>query len=111
MIRTFRSITGFTERNRKPNILVTEILPRPGYGGRRCDQCEVDMWGDPQEKCIPCNCNEMGVNPDHTQCDTTTGKCHCLEGLCLVCVEELHDITDTLRVTGIPRISATQVIA
>ena len=42
------------------------------------------MWGDPQVKCIPCNCNPSGVDPNNVQCDTVTGKCHCLEGLLCV---------------------------
>ena len=46
------------------------------------------MWGDPQEKCIPCNCNPSGVDPNNPQCDTVTGKCHCLEGL--LCVSLLN---------------------
>jgi hypothetical protein len=53
---------------------------RPGFGGRRCDQCEEDFWGDPRVQCIPCNCSPLGVDPDRTQCDHVTGKCFCLEG-------------------------------
>ena len=38
------------------------------------------MWGDPQIECKPCNCNPMGVDPNHAQCEPVTGKCFCLEG-------------------------------
>ena len=31
-------------------------------------------------ECIPCNCNQNGVDPEKTQCDPETGKCFCLEG-------------------------------
>ena len=55
-------------------------LCRQGFGGRQCDQCEENFWGDPRVECIPCNCNPMGVNPEATQCDHQTGVCHCLEG-------------------------------
>lgn len=24
---------------------------RPGFGGRACDQCETNFWGDPNVKC------------------------------------------------------------
>ena len=60
---------------------VTSLPFRTGYGGRQCNECEANMWGDPQVKCIPCNCNPSGVDPNNPQCDTATGKCHCLEGL------------------------------
>ena len=55
-------------------------LFRPEFGGRRCDQCQENFWGDPRSECKPCNCNELGVDPDRTQCDHHTGECFCLEG-------------------------------
>ena len=51
---------------------------KPGFGGRRCDQCEENYWGDPQVECYPCNCNPQGSKS--YQCDHKTGKCVCLEG-------------------------------
>ena len=56
------------------------FFPRPGFGGRKCDQCEENFWGNPKIECIPCNCNTLGVDPDRTQCDHSTGECFCLEG-------------------------------
>ena len=56
------------------------FLFRQGFGGRMCDQCEDNFWGDPARECIPCNCSPMGVNPEQTQCDHETGRCFCLDG-------------------------------
>ncbi len=50
----------------------------PGFGGRKCDQCEENYWGDPQVECFPCDCNPIGSMS--FQCDHATGKCACLEG-------------------------------
>jgi len=63
------------------NLYTGQCTCKPGFGGVRCDQCETDYWGDPTKKCIPCNCNQLGVHPDKTQCDHATGVCHCLEGI------------------------------
>ena len=59
---------------------MTFICFRPGFGGQKCDQCEENFWGDPRVECIPCNCNNLGVNPDKTQCDRTNGTCFCMKG-------------------------------
>jgi hypothetical protein len=51
---------------------------RAGFGGRKCDQCEENYWGDPRVECYDCNCNPQGSQS--FQCDHITGKCICLEG-------------------------------
>ena len=51
---------------------------RPGFGGRRCDQCEENHYGDPTVECFPCDCNPAGSTS--YQCNPQTGKCDCLEG-------------------------------
>ena len=69
-------------------LISSILLFRQGFGGRRCDQCEDNFWGDPKRECIPCNCSPMGVNPEHTQCDHETGKCFCLDGENLIRFQE-----------------------
>ena len=51
---------------------------KPGFGGRQCNQCEANHWGDPNVECHSCDCNEHGSTS--YQCDPRTGKCDCLEG-------------------------------
>ena len=72
------SLAGSTSE--ECNLFTGQCACRPGFGGRRCDQCEANFWGDPRVSCKPCNCNPDGVNPDATQCNPTTGQCQCLEG-------------------------------
>ena len=62
------------------NLYTGQCDCRPGFGGRQCNQCEENYWGDPNVECIPCNCNPSGVDPLNTGCDPDTGKCYCLEG-------------------------------
>ena len=62
------------------NLYTGQCDCRPGFGGRQCDQCEANFWGDPRVECKPCNCNPSGVHPDKTQCNPSTGQCECLEG-------------------------------
>ena len=54
---------------------------KDGFGGRKCDQCEENYWGDPREQCFPCDCNPQGSQS--FQCDWKTGACVCLEGTLL----------------------------
>uniref|UniRef100_A0A8C4UMY3 Laminin subunit alpha 3 n=1 Tax=Falco tinnunculus TaxID=100819 RepID=A0A8C4UMY3_FALTI len=48
---------------------------KPGIKGRQCDQCAPGTYGFP--RCVPCNCNRAGTEPD--VCDPQTGICHCKE--------------------------------
>ena len=52
---------------------------RPGFGGRRCDQCTDNHWGNPRSQCFPCDCNPYGS--EGMQCDRDTGRCPCKEGM------------------------------
>ena len=63
------------------NLFTGQCDCRPGFGGRQCDQCEANFWGDPRVECKPCNCNPSGVHPDKTQCNPSTGQCECLPGI------------------------------
>ncbi|RWS26837.1 laminin subunit beta-1-like protein, partial [Leptotrombidium deliense] len=49
-----------------------------GYGGKRCDECEPNYYGDPTEKCYPCDCNTPGSAT--TQC-ARNGSCICRKGI------------------------------
>ncbi|KZS01568.1 Laminin subunit beta-1, partial [Daphnia magna] len=34
---------------------------RQGFGGRKCDQCRTNYWGNPSDNsCRPCNCDPQG---------------------------------------------------
>ncbi|XP_069950644.1 laminin subunit beta-1 isoform X10 [Cherax quadricarinatus] len=60
---------------------------RPGFGGRQCNQCQSNFYGNPRIECLACNCNFEGS--ETLQCDHDTGRCKCLEGIggnkCDVC--------------------------
>nr|XP_012147088.1 PREDICTED: laminin subunit alpha-2 isoform X4 [Megachile rotundata]XP_012147089.1 PREDICTED: laminin subunit alpha-2 isoform X4 [Megachile rotundata] len=54
---------------------------KPGYTGRRCEQCSPGYYGLPHlpdGKCMPCNCNSAGSLSD--ECDMETGQCRCRAG-------------------------------
>ena len=52
---------------------------KDGFGGRACDQCKENHYGDPRTgDCKACNCNPEGSKS--FQCDHETGKCICLDG-------------------------------
>ncbi|XP_050736724.1 laminin subunit beta-1-like isoform X4 [Eriocheir sinensis] len=52
---------------------------RSGFGGRQCNQCETNYYGDPQVECLSCNCNRDGS--ETLQCNHETGQCQCREGI------------------------------
>ncbi|KAK8404590.1 hypothetical protein O3P69_007682 [Scylla paramamosain] len=52
---------------------------RPGFGGRQCNQCETNYYGDPRIECLSCNCNREGS--ETLQCNHETGRCECREGI------------------------------
>ncbi|KAE8752609.1 hypothetical protein FOCC_FOCC000731 [Frankliniella occidentalis] len=52
---------------------------RPGYGGRKCDQCEANSWGNPNIECHPCQCNAEGAAT--MQCHQNNGSCICTKGI------------------------------
>ena len=53
---------------------------RDGFGGRRCDQCRANYWGNPADNsCKPCLCDSLGSATQ--QCDHQTGACVCLPGM------------------------------
>ncbi|CAK9806681.1 Laminin subunit alpha-1 [Anthophora quadrimaculata] len=54
---------------------------KPGYTGRKCEQCSSGYYGFPHlpdGKCMPCNCNPAGSWND--ECDAETGQCRCRAG-------------------------------
>ena len=52
---------------------------KDGFGGRQCNECQANYWGDPNVECFPCECDPM--NSQSLQCDYETGKCTCYEGI------------------------------
>ncbi|XP_042225500.1 laminin subunit beta-1-like isoform X3 [Homarus americanus] len=52
---------------------------RPGFGGRQCNQCQTNFYGNPRIECLACNCNFEGS--ETLQCDHDTGRCKCREGI------------------------------
>lgn len=52
---------------------------KPGFGGRRCDQCADGTFGDPKQRCQTCQCNREGSLS--LVCDNKTGACRCLQGI------------------------------
>ncbi|KMQ87844.1 laminin subunit beta-1 [Lasius niger] len=48
---------------------------RPGFGGRRCNECQTNSWGNPKVECYPCKCDAIGSASQ--QCDRETGLCVC----------------------------------
>lgn len=52
---------------------------KEGFGGRQCDQCEANYWGDPNIECHLCSCNVYGS--ESAQCDRETGQCVCSRGM------------------------------
>lgn len=52
---------------------------RPGFGGRRCNECQSNFWGNPNVECYPCECDVIGSSSQ--QCDRETGVCVCHKGI------------------------------
>lgn len=52
---------------------------RPGFGGRRCNECQTNFWGNPNVECYPCECDMIGSASQ--QCDRETGVCVCHKGI------------------------------
>ncbi|XP_058795433.1 laminin subunit beta-1 isoform X2 [Phymastichus coffea] len=52
---------------------------KPGFGGRRCNECQANYYGNPNVQCHPCECDEIGSAS--LQCDRNTGACVCHEGI------------------------------
>ncbi|NWX99807.1 LAMB4 protein, partial [Nothoprocta ornata] len=52
---------------------------KPGYSGRRCDECEENYFGNPQTHCIQCRCHREGTG--RPTCDQGTGACSCRAGI------------------------------
>lgn len=52
---------------------------RPGFGGRRCNECQTNFWGNPNIECYPCECDVIGSASQ--QCDRETGVCVCHKGI------------------------------
>lgn len=46
-----------------------------GFGGRRCNECQTNFWGNPNIECTPCECNVIGSSSQ--QCNRETGLCIC----------------------------------
>jgi laminin beta 1 len=52
---------------------------KQGFGGRRCNECQSNYWGNPNIQCFPCECDDIGsASP---QCDRESGVCVCHEGI------------------------------
>ena len=62
------------------NVFDGQCDCKEGFGGRQCDKCEANHWGNPRvlDGCSPCSCNPEGSKS--FQCDSETGKCICREG-------------------------------
>lgn len=52
---------------------------RPGFGGRRCNECQTNFWGNPNVECYPCECDVIGSASQ--QCNRETGVCVCHKGI------------------------------
>nr|XP_012215232.1 PREDICTED: laminin subunit beta-1 [Linepithema humile] len=52
---------------------------RQGFGGRRCNECQTNFWGNPNVECYPCECDVIGSASQ--QCDRETGVCVCHKGI------------------------------
>lgn len=52
---------------------------RSGFGGRRCNECQTNFWGNPNVECYPCECDVIGSASQ--QCDRETGVCVCHRGI------------------------------
>lgn len=52
---------------------------RPGFGGRQCNECQTNHWGNPNVECYPCDCDLTGSSSQ--QCDRNTGLCLCKKGI------------------------------
>ncbi|KAA5586738.1 hypothetical protein F3H15_37190, partial [Pseudomonas aeruginosa] len=52
---------------------------KPGHGGRQCDQCEENYWGNPNIECYECECNRYGATSQ--QCMRENGSCICRPGI------------------------------
>lgn len=66
----------YTVNYKSYNVYV--FLYRPGYTGERCDQCQVNYWGNPREiggSCEICDCNGNIDRNVPESCDTTSGDC------------------------------------
>lgn len=72
---------------------------KDGFGGRQCNQCGENHWGDPNKEChrktfiyklypyniyksifqLACDCDDYGTAKE--QCDRETGQCSCIVGI------------------------------
>ena len=52
---------------------------RPGFGGRRCNECQANYWGNPNVECRACECDPIGSASQ--QCNRETGACVCHKGI------------------------------
>lgn len=52
---------------------------KPGFGGRRCNECQSNFWGNPNVECYPCECDVIGSASQ--QCNRETGTCICHRGI------------------------------
>ena len=67
------------ETNGKCNEFTGQCECKDGFGGRQCNECQTNYWGNPNVECFPCNCDPM--NSQSLQCDYKTGKCTCFQGI------------------------------
>ena len=52
---------------------------KEGFGGRQCNECQTNFYGDPNVECYPCDCDPL--NSQSLQCDYKTGECTCFQGM------------------------------
>ena len=62
------------------NHITGECECKPNVVGPQCDSCRENYYQpDPNEGCLPCDCNPGGSTS--TQCDVVTGQCDCKPGV------------------------------
>ncbi|XP_068087628.1 laminin subunit alpha-2 isoform X4 [Hyperolius riggenbachi] len=82
-IGSFHDVCVKDVEEAKEDLLPGSCLCKPGYGGEKCDQCDLGYTGYPD--CLPCNCSVAGSENE----DPCVDPCICKENVegknCQVC--------------------------